>query len=109
MEEIGIREEPPTYCNSQTNFAEFVSEHWSVSVFVLLQASSSLTSVITYDYLTIKLAHEVSCIEQSLVLKCEPFPVLSYKISYELNHFKEVTCLNRQCSLDAKGNLLIHV
>jgi hypothetical protein len=104
MEEIGIREEPPTYCNSQTNFAEFVSEHWSVSVFVLLQASSSLTSVITYDYLTIKLAHD-----QSLVLKCEPFPVLSYKISYELNHFKEVTCLNRPCSLDAKGNLLIHV
>jgi hypothetical protein len=29
--------------------AEFVSEHWSVAVSVLLQVASTLTSVITHD------------------------------------------------------------
>ena len=42
---------------------------------------------INNDFCTVKSAHAVTFIKQSLVLKGHPFLVLSEKISYELNLF----------------------
>jgi hypothetical protein len=55
---------------------------------------------------TVKLAHAVTSIKQSPVLKGHICLVLSYKVSYELN---EVTCFIRPHFLCPKGDLLIQI
>ena len=58
---------------------------------------------------TVKLAHAVTYIKQSPVLKGHICLVLSYKVSYELNLFYEVTCFIRPHFLCPKGDLLIQI
>ena len=56
---------------------------------------------------TVKPVHAVTSIKQSSALKGHLVPVMSYKISYELNLFLEVTCLIRPLSLCPKGLIVL--
>ena len=60
-------------------------------------------------YCTVKSAQTVISIKQSPVLKDHLFLVLSFKVSYVLNLFKEFTCLKRPQFLCPEGDLLIQV